>query len=797
MQAPLPKSQTFTTPGGLVSTTTTQHTVQLANPLDPLSLIAATDIVSVNGRAYTSHFNARHRRTVTTSPAGRQTVTTMDAQGRPLTTQLGNLAPVMRTYDGRGRLSTITQGTGSEARTTSLTYNAARFLGTMVDAAGRTVSFTYDAAGRVISQTLPDGRVIAFSYDANGNVTSITPPGRPSHGFDYTPVDLQSAYLPPQPQPPVASPQTLYQYNVDRQLTEIIRPDGLLIDFVYDPAGRLSQQVLPGNQSVTYAYDPNTGNLLTITAPDGGTLTFAYDGTLLLSETWAGTVNGTVSRTYDNDFRVVSQSVNGGTTVNLNYDPDSLLAGTNVLSITRDPQTGLIDGTTLGPVSDAYTYSDLGEVAAYEADVNGSPTYATQYARDALGRVTEKTETMAGVTHVVDYNYDLAGRLTDVMTDGTPTAHYDYDANGNRVGGFNQQGSISATYDDQDRLLTYDTATYTYTANGELQSKADSSGTTTYTYDVLGNLTAVALPDGTQIGYVIDGKNRRIGKTVNGTLLQGFLYDGQLRIVAELDGANNIVSRFIYGSKPNVPDYMIRGGAMYRIVSDQLGSPRLVVNAADGSVAQRMEYDEFGNVLVDTSPGFQPCGFVGGLYDRDTKLVRFGARDYDPETGRWAAKDPIQLGGGDTNLYRYVSNDPVNLNDTNGMMVLGIGIEQGQTLLGNGLMETVELVADDKGNVGIAATICYGGVTDAHNFFLGGAFSASTASTIFALAGSSVDVGAMGRVWIPGIPEPGAGGSFTFGPNGITANVCGGISLGFSPFTMSSMGCTTVVTAIH
>jgi RHS repeat-associated protein len=74
-------------------------------------------------------------------------------------------------------------------------------------------------------------------------------------------------------------------------------------------------------------------------------------------------------------------------------------------------------------------------------------------------------------------------------------------------------------------------------------------------------------------------------------------------------------------------------------------------------------YDEFGQVITDTNPGFQPFGFAGGLYDRDTKLVRFGARDYDPTVGRWTAKDPILFTGRDTNLYGYVLNDPVNLVD--------------------------------------------------------------------------------------------------------------------------------------
>ncbi len=48
---------------------------------------------------------------------------------------------------------------------------------------------------------------------------------------------------------------------------------------------------------------------------------------------------------------------------------------------------------------------------------------------------------------------------------------------------------------------------------------------------------------------------------------------------------------------------------------------------------------------VDTNPGFVPFGFAGGLYEADTKLVRFGARDYDPQFGRWTSKDPILFGG--------------------------------------------------------------------------------------------------------------------------------------------------------
>ena len=66
-----------------------------------------------------------------------------------------------------------------------------------------------------------------------------------------------------------------------------------------------------------------------------------------------------------------------------------------------------------------------------------------------------------------------------------------------------------------------------------------------------------------------------------------------------------------------------------------------------------------------------PFGFAGGLYDPLTKLVHFGYRDYDPYTGKWTAKDPIGFAGGDSNLYGYVLNDPVNLVDLLGLKTWG------------------------------------------------------------------------------------------------------------------------------
>ena len=92
-----------------------------------------------------------------------------------------------------------------------------------------------------------------------------------------------------------------------------------------------------------------------------------------------------------------------------------------------------------------------------------------------------------------------------------------------------------------------------------------------------------------------------------------------------------------------------------------------MIDTATGEVVQRIDYDEYGNILQDTNPGFIPFGYGAGMYDQHTKLLRFGARDYDTHAGRWTAKDPARFNYGEFNMYWYVGNDPVNRVDPTGL----------------------------------------------------------------------------------------------------------------------------------
>jgi RHS repeat-associated protein len=250
--------------------------------------------------------------------------------------------------------------------------------------------------------------------------------------------------------------------------------------------------------------------------------------------------------------------------------------------------------------------------------------------------------------------------------------------------------TVTARHDAQDRLLSYGGTTYTYTENGELRTKSESGRTTTYSYDALGNLRLVALPDGRTIEYLVDARGRRVGKKIDGVLVQVLVYRSQLAPVAEFNGNGKLVARFVYGTKVNVPEYMVRDGKTYRIISDHLGSPRIVVDTTSGDVVQRIDYDEWGVVVLDTNPGFTPFGFGGGILDLDTRLTRLGARDYDGAIGRWVAKDPIRLAGG-ANLYVYGMNSPISFNDLSGLCPKKSLLEVGDVMSDRGGIDAVKV----------------------------------------------------------------------------------------------------------
>lgn len=659
IRAPLVNSVTMKSPAGVDTNTTISRSVTLANQGDPLSLTSQTDTTTINGKTSSVAYDRASNTLTEKTPLGRQTVTRLDPHGRTSVSQRDGMPPTSYTYDAHGRVTTVTTGLGPVAHTSTITYGPDGYTATMTDPLGRVTTFnTRDAVGRAGSVTGPGNLTTDMQYSSSGDLTGITPPGGTEHNFEYDERGLLTESHGP------GGSEWSYNYDSDGATTNVDRPGSVDIANSYDAGGRLSTVNL-GGVSNTYGYD-NLSRLTSLATSDGQNLTFGYDGNLPIAETLSGPFNSSMNRSFDGFRRVTSDSVNGETSVPYSYDDDGLLVGAGPLSVERNVQSGVLSSTSVGGVADTVTYDQYAQVDTYTAEFGTTILYAVDVDHDANGRVTSAVETVGTTTTGYGYTYDPAGRLATVSVDGNLAVTYSYDDAGNRISRIAGSTIESTATNDRNQVTSDGASTYTYLPSGERATKTTGATSTSYSYDAAGTLRGVVLPNGDHIDYVIDGQGRRVGKKINGTLNEGFVYDGSA-VAATVDPSGNTVERFIYGTGGNTPDLIQKSGVTYRVIADSRGSVRAIVDTTNGNAVQRLDYDEFGRVTTDTNPGFQPFGYAGGLYDRDTGLVHFGAREYDPQTGTWTSEDPLGFQSGDPNFYSYASNDPINNVDPTGL----------------------------------------------------------------------------------------------------------------------------------
>ena len=599
-----------------------------------------------------------------TDPAGRRTTQAYDGAGRLLRLTAPGQPELTFSYDELDRLASETRGSGAAAATTRYAYDAATGLVRVTRPDGRVDQLGFDANGRIVRRTAPDGSTLLLAYDGAGRITAVRPPGRPSFTLGNSTAGRPTGFL-----PPTVGDDGSYEartYDDDGNTAAIRGPGERSIEIAYGDVGRPVTVTFDQGRS-TSEYDPQTGLLAKTVAPGGVETTYGRAGATLAGLAWSGPVTGSVSLSLDPERRVVGETVGGSSEVRSSYDGSGLLTGVGDLTMTRDPVSGLATKATLGTVETTWEYDANGRVTRATTVANGSTLLDLRYERDALGRIVTVGEARGGARPTTtQYAYDDADRLATVTVDGKVVEQDGYDAAGNRTAVSGPTGDVRATYDDRDRLVQWGTGRYGYAPDGTLTRRTDGGTVTTFDVDDFGTLRAVTLPNGRRIGYVIDGNGRRIGRSVDGRLVGGYLYRPDGSIVAELNGSGATVARFAYDDLGRLA-LVQRGGRTYRVVTDHLGSPLLVIDAQSGEIAESITYDAWGNIVSDTGPGLVPFGFAGGLRDPDTGLVRFGARDYDPTVGRWTGPDPIRFDGGDANLYRYGSGDPVNRVDPSGL----------------------------------------------------------------------------------------------------------------------------------
>ncbi|MDR1008552.1 MAG: RHS repeat-associated core domain-containing protein, partial [Campylobacteraceae bacterium] len=269
-----------------------------------------------------------------------------------------------------------------------------------------------------------------------------------------------------------------------------------------------------------------------------------------------------------------------------------------------------------------------------------------------------------------EYMYDTLNRLIRVTKNNQITEEYSYDNQGNRLSSTINGQTTTASYNSEDQLLTYGNNIYSYDNDGRLMKKQNNEGITSYKYDAFGNLKEVILPNSDKITYMYNANNQRTVKLINNQTEEKYLWLDQITLLAVYDKDNNIKYRFTYTNERTPISYTDKESNVYYLSYNHQGSLKAITNQSN-QIVKSIDYDSFGNILeevyydgngnvIQNNPTLDiPIGFAGGLYDKDTKLIKFGYREYDSNTGRWTSKDPIDFGGGSSNLYGYVLGDPV------------------------------------------------------------------------------------------------------------------------------------------
>ncbi|SHK57437.1 RHS repeat-associated core domain-containing protein [Desulfatibacillum alkenivorans DSM 16219] len=367
-----------------------------------------------------------------------------------------------------------------------------------------------------------------------------------------------------------------------------------------------------------------------------------------LKESYTGPDGVTYTYTYDNANQWVSMDIPGqGAITN------------NVFNWTRPVST-----TYPGGAVRTYSYDALMQtqsIAAMDPAQNTVMDY--QYTRDLMGNITSKETEDGDYT----YAYDELYQLTSVDNPSLDDEGYTYDDVGNRLtelGGV-QDYLVNAN----NELVSHGDVTYTYDDNGNTTSITNGTEAVNYFYDVEDRLIRVEDGDGSVAAeYYYDPFGRRLWKDVNGTRTCYFYSDEGL--VGEFSAEGTLIKS--YGYKPNStwttnPLFMVQDSEYYYYQNDHLGTPQKLVSE-NGAVVWSAVYHAFGEAEVDAGSTIENnLRFPGQYFDAETGLHYNFTRSYIPQIGRYVRIDTIGTKGG-VNLYCYVTGNPANLIDPEGLM---------------------------------------------------------------------------------------------------------------------------------
>lgn len=575
-------------------------------------------------------------------------------------------------YDDLGNNTTIID---PMERITNFSYDKLSRLITITDIGKNTICIYYDKAGRKSALIDTIGNTTRYAYDENGFLAR-----------EILPYGLSRAYT--------------YERGL---LSTITREDGKSVQLGYDKMRRLISQSI-GDKTIRTTYD-TLGNVLSV--DDGMTVVeYVYDvnANIVLerlgdeSVSYAYNTDGTRRFIgYADNHYMLKRDESG------NISEIRRALESYKLSYTSDKRLGAI--TYPNQTGEKSTFDPLGRLVEKVL-----PNTHLTYTYDKSSMITKRNDTL--------YAYDEMRRLIKAGEDD-----YLYDLSGNRID--DEQSTIEPI---SNRLLQRGDETYEYDTLGRLITKVSLSTITEYTYNIEGYLGAYIRYDKQthqtllSAFFIYDPLGRRLSKHYKGTPVipkghenlkevpypdtesisnkdnnqieyhHRYLYAGD-NIVAIYDndtdellatllheeGIDTPLSISCY-DKPTLSTwelenldederYLYRQSLIhtYYYHRDHQNSILSLTNK-EGQIVESYSYDAYGNIThhTKTIETYNPYGYTGRETDTDD-LYYYRARYYDPTIGRFITPDPIGFAGGDTNFYRYVSNDPVNFRDPSGL----------------------------------------------------------------------------------------------------------------------------------
>ncbi|MDP3391772.1 MAG: RHS repeat-associated core domain-containing protein [Methylococcaceae bacterium] len=570
------------------------------------------------------------------------------------------IRPVTRyVYDTLGNLKEIKAGKTTSDGGTAIDVDTG---GSASDTVVTQVSYVVDDFGRRLKETDANAQLTTYTYDLNGNIKTA----QTANGHTLT-----------------------YTWGYGHQLDSITAEDGRRIDYTRNPLGQVTR-------SETWSAGP--GSTLEVAFDT------AYDAAHRLHEVTDSRGGKTLSYAWSPGGLLDSLSDSDGRSSHYLYDPVGRVIGLwapnfDTYGFDYDDGGRLTEVRYPNGISQTLAWNSDGSLSRISHKNAATLLTQSQYSYDGLGRRKANQETLSGqATLNTTYSYDALDRLTQV-DNGTAAQQqrYAYDTFNNRVQKQlgNPVTSTTATKFDAANQLTevrqtnltgalleatlYDNnGQQTQKCSGGTVTRASNSACTGTTVNQTGwnsfnQLAQFQVNSVTTGQYRYDDQGRRIQKTEAATTTN-YLYDGQA----------------IYGEYPNTgwttPNALyVQAGLDHPLArltgnigdpsataayyhQDGLGSVLATTNATK-AVTATQRFDAFGTKLAGTGTVPQ-YGYTGREPDQ-SGLNYYRARYYDPNQGRFTARDPLGYADG-INRYAYVGNNPINFNDPNGLMARAV-----------------------------------------------------------------------------------------------------------------------------